>query len=82
MSLQGKILRLLQEKEIQRLGGSDVIRVDVRVISATHRDLAKMMNEGGFREDLYYRLNTFPIVIPPLRGRATDIPLLVDHFSE
>jgi DNA-binding NtrC family response regulator len=80
MSLQGKILRLLQEKEIQRLGGSDLIRVDVRIISATHRDLAKMMNEGGFREDLYYRLNTFPIVIPPLRGRATDIPLLVDHF--
>jgi transcriptional regulator with PAS, ATPase and Fis domain len=80
MSLQGKILRLLQEKEIQRLGGSEVIRVDVRIISATHRDLGKMMTEDGFREDLYYRLNTFPIVIPPLRDRATDIPLLVDHF--
>jgi DNA-binding NtrC family response regulator len=80
LPLQGKILRVLQEQEIQRLGGNVTIQVDVRVISATHRDLKKMMAEGKFREDLYYRLNTFPIVIPPLRERDTDVPLLVNHF--
>jgi DNA-binding NtrC family response regulator len=80
LPLQGKILRVLQEQEIQRLGGNDTIQVDVRIISATHRDLKKMMAEGKFREDLYYRLNTFPIVIPPLRERGTDVPLLVNHF--
>ena len=78
--LQGKILRVLQEQEIQRLGGNETIQVDVRVVSATHRDLEKMMAESKFREDLYYRLNTFPIVIPPLKERETDIPLLVNHF--
>ncbi|MDD5207696.1 MAG: sigma 54-interacting transcriptional regulator, partial [Desulfobacterales bacterium] len=78
--LQAKILRLLQEREIQRIGANRTTQVDVRVVSATHRDLNKMMAEGQFREDLYYRLNTFPIFIPPLRERATDIPLLVDHF--
>ncbi len=80
LPLQAKILRLLQEREIQRLGGNETIQVDVRIVSATHRDLNKMMADGQFREDLYYRLNTFPIIIPPLRERATDIPLLVDHF--
>jgi DNA-binding NtrC family response regulator len=80
LPLQAKILRLLQEREIQRLGANHTTQVDVRVVSATHRDLKKMMAEGLFREDLYYRLNTFPIVIPPLRERVTDIPLLVDHF--
>jgi DNA-binding NtrC family response regulator len=80
LPLQGKILRLLQERQIQRLGGTDTIRVDVRIISATHRDLAKMIAEGNFRDDLYYRLSTFPIVIPPLRERATDIPLFVESF--
>jgi len=80
LPLQGKILRVLQEQEIQRLGGNETIQVDVRVVSATHRDLEKMMAENKFREDLYYRLNTFPIVIPPLKERETDIPLLVDHF--
>lgn len=80
LPLQGKILRVLQEQEIQRLGGNETIQVDVRIVSATHRDLKKMMAEGAFREDLYYRLNTFPIVIPPLRERCTDIPLLVNLF--
>jgi transcriptional regulator with GAF, ATPase, and Fis domain len=78
--LQAKILRMLQEREIQRLGGTNRIRVDLRVISATHQDLTKMMTNGSFREDLYYRLNTFPIIVPPLRERTTDIPLLVNHF--
>ncbi len=80
LPLQGKILRLLQERQIQRLGGTDIIPVDVRVISATHRDLAKMIREGAFRDDLYYRLNIFPIIIPPLRERRTDIPFFVESF--
>ena len=80
LPLQGKILRVLQEQKIQRLGGNETIRVDVRIVSATHRDPEKMMTENKFREDLYYRLNTFPITIPPLRERDTDIPLLVNHF--
>ena len=80
--LQAKILRMLQEREIQRLGGKNRIRVDVRVISATHQDLVKMIADGSFREDLYYRLNTFPIIIPPLRERRADIPLLVNHFLQ
>jgi DNA-binding NtrC family response regulator len=80
LQLQGKILRLLQERQIQRLGGTDTIPVDVRIISATHRDLAKMMAEGSFRDDLYYRLNTFPILVPPLRERPTDIPLFIESF--
>ncbi|HME42638.1 MAG TPA: sigma-54 dependent transcriptional regulator [Syntrophorhabdales bacterium] len=80
LQLQGKILRLLQERQIQRLGGTDTIPVDVRIISATHRDLAKMMGEGSFRDDLYYRLNTFPILVPPLRERPTDISLFIEAF--
>ncbi len=81
-SLQTKLLRVLQEKEIERLGGSKPVKVDVRVVAATNRDLEGMMREGRFREDLYYRLNVVPIFIPPLRERREDIPVLVYHFLD
>ncbi|MFI3282504.1 MAG: sigma 54-interacting transcriptional regulator [Rikenellaceae bacterium] len=81
-STQIKLLRVLQEREIQRLGSSETIKIDVRVICATNRDLETMISKGDFREDLYYRLNVFPIYIPPLRERINDIPVLVDHFIE
>jgi len=80
LELQPKILRALQEKEIERLGGRKTIPVDVRLIAATNRDLSKMIKEGHFRSDLYYRLNVFPIRIPPLHQRRGDIPLLVNYF--
>lgn len=80
LDAQVKLLRVLQEKEIERLGGSETIKVDVRVIAATHRDLLKMVAEGTFREDLYFRLNVFPIIIPPLRERKEDIYALTIHF--
>ena len=81
-NLQVKLLRVLQEKEFQRLGGSETIRVDVRIITATNRNLEEMILKNEFREDLYYRLNVFPILVPPLRERRGDIPLLVNHFIE
>jgi DNA-binding NtrC family response regulator len=80
MPLQAKILRVLQSKEFERVGGTRTIKVDVRVISATNKDLKKMVERGEFRKDLYYRLNVVQIDIPPLRNRKEDIPLLVDHF--
>ncbi|HWO58397.1 MAG TPA: sigma-54 dependent transcriptional regulator [bacterium] len=79
---QAKILRVLQEGVIERVGGAETIEVDVRVIAATHRDLPRMAQEGTFREDLYYRLNTFTINLPPLAERPEDIPLLVRYFID
>jgi DNA-binding NtrC family response regulator len=80
LNLQVRLLRVLQEGVIRRLGGSEDMPVDVRAITATHEDLAKSVAEGGFRRDLYYRLKVFELVLPPLRERREDIPLLVDHF--
>ena len=82
VSTQIKLLRVLQEKEFERVGGTETIKTDVRVIAATNRDLEEQIAAGTFREDLYYRLNVFPIHVPPLRERRTDIPLLADFFVE
>lgn len=81
-NLQAKLLRVLQDKEFQRVGGVTDIRVDVRILAAANRDLRQAMHNGTFREDLYYRLNVVPISLPPLRDRKEDIPVLVDHFTE
>jgi DNA-binding NtrC family response regulator len=80
LATQAKILRFLEEKEFNRVGGSKTIKVDVRLITATNRDLNQLLKKGGFREDLYYRINVVPLVIPPLRERKEDIPVLLDHF--
>ena len=78
--IQVKLLRVLQEREIERVGESKKRKIDIRVITATHQDIYKLVGEGSFREDLYYRLKVFPITIPPIRQRKEDIPLLVSHF--
>jgi len=79
-SAQARLLRVLQERSLHRVGGSRRIDLDVRVVSASNRELAQLVGDGGFRQDLYYRLVVYPIEMPPLRGRPGDIPLLVDHF--
>jgi len=80
LSLQAKLLRVLEEEEMMRVGGTVKVKIDVRVVAATNRDLMQLIQQKTFREDLYYRLNVFPIFIPPLRDRREDIPALVDHF--
>ena len=82
LSTQVKLLRVLQEREFERVGGEETVTVDVRVITATNRNLMKMVEEGKFREDLFYRLQVIPIDLPPLRDRTDDIPMLVEHFLE
>jgi Nif-specific regulatory protein len=81
-AIQVKLLRVLQEREFERVGGTEPVRVDVRVIAATNRDLEQALADGAFREDLYYRLNVFPIFVPPLRSRRADVLPLADHFIE
>lgn len=82
LSTQVKLLRVLQEKEYERVGGSETLQVEVRLIAATHRNLEAMVQNGEFREDLYYRLNVIPLVLPPLRDRQEDVPLLIHHFLD
>ncbi|OQX59371.1 hypothetical protein B5M50_03080, partial [candidate division KSB1 bacterium 4484_219] len=79
-ALQAKLLRVLQTRQIERLGGTESIPIKARVIAATHQNLEELLKQGSFREDLYYRINVFPIFLPPLRERTEDIPALVEHF--
>jgi DNA-binding NtrC family response regulator len=80
INMQGKLLRVIQEKEFERLGSTKVIKIDVRFIAASNKDLEELISKGEFRQDLFYRLNVFPVKLPPLRDRRDDIPLLLDHF--
>jgi len=82
ISTQIKLLRVLQEREFERLGGTETLKINVRLVAATNKDLTRAINEGQFREDLYYRLNVFAIFMPPLRERKSDVLLLADHFLE
>ncbi|MEJ2726099.1 MAG: sigma-54 dependent transcriptional regulator [Deltaproteobacteria bacterium] len=82
VNMQAKLLRVIQEKEFERLGTAKVIKIDARFVAASNKDLRTLMQNGEFREDLFYRLNVFPVELPPLRQRKSDIPLLVDHFLE
>ena len=82
LKTQAKILRILEEQRFERVGGSKIIQVDVRIIAATNKELKREIDEGWFREDLYYRLNVIPVQVPPLRDRVEDIPLLVEDFLE
>jgi two-component system nitrogen regulation response regulator NtrX len=82
LNAQAKVLRVLQESVFERVGGTETMRVDVRVIAATNKDLLKASRDGSFREDLFYRLNVVPITVPPLRERPSDIPLLVEYFLQ
>src|SRR5690606_14943216 len=81
LDLQAKLLRVLQEQEFERVGGTVPIHVDARVVATTNRDLSAYVREGKFREDLYYRLSVMPIVVPPLRERTDDIPILAQQFA-
>jgi two-component system response regulator AtoC len=80
INMQGKLLRVIQEKEFERLGSTKVIEIDVRFIAASNKDLEELISKGEFRQDLFYRLNVFPVILPPLQERRDDIPLLLDHF--